>query len=337
MNLPLAWLRTPLLLALLALGGPLAGCLSDEVDVTSGSGGAGSTTGTGASGVTTTGSAPATTSTASGGTEVDALTVATWNVHNLFDEVKNGNVPFEDVDPNFAAHRKAVATVIDSLAPELFMLQEVESQPVLDALNADLAKPYEHAKLIEGNDPRGIDVAILSRIPFDKVVSHKSDKFLKKGTTTPLYNFSRDCLEVHLTANGRHVVLLGVHYKSKDSDDPDKRLAEAQHTRVIANGLAQADPSAAILILGDFNDDSGTATLEAIVNGTPPFLEVADAVPKSDRWTYKYGGKLFLIDHILANPVIDDMLDPTSVKIIHTKSASAASDHAPIFASFDLK
>jgi endonuclease/exonuclease/phosphatase family metal-dependent hydrolase len=329
--------RSLLALALVAAAAPFSGCLADNVEVTTGAGGGGGEPPSSVATTSTASGATTTTTTTSGGGATKELSVATWNVLNLFDDKKNGNVPFEDVDPNYVTHRKEVATVIDSMAPLVFMLQEVESQTVLDALNADLKTPYEHAKLIEGNDPRGIDLAILSRIPLDKVVSHKNDKFLKKGTSTPFYNYSRDCLEVHMTRNGRHVVLLGVHFKSKDSDDPDKRLAEAQHTRVIANGLAQADPSAAILILGDFNDAPGSATLDAILNGTPPFFEVADEVPENDRWTYKFGGKLFLIDHILANPTIHDMLDPTSVKILHTKSASAASDHAPMVATFNVK
>lgn len=314
--------------------GLLPACLANDVEVTTSSVGSGGASASVSVTTASTGNSP-TTTTGGGGTK--ELSVATWNVYNLFDDKKNGNVPFEDVDPNYAAHRKAVATVIDTIDPLVFVLQEVESQAVLDALNADLANPYDQAKLIEGNDPRGIDLAVLSRIPLDKVVSHKSDKFLKQGTSAPVYSYSRDCLEVHLTRNGRHVVLLGVHFKSKDSDDPDKRLAEAQHTRVIANGLAQADPSAAILVLGDFNDGPGTATLNAITGGEPPLIEVADAVAENDRWTYKYGGQTFLIDHILVNPLLDEMLDPSSVAIFHTKSVSAASDHAPVFASFDVK
>lgn len=320
------------LLGALTVGSSFVGCASD-VDVASGAGGAG-----GAGAVTSSGGPTTSTSSSaapsSGAGPAGPLSVATWNVLNLIDEVKNSSVPFEDVDPGYKAHRAEIANVVDTLRPDVFMLQEVESQTVLDALNADLAKPFAFTKLIDGNDPRGVDVAILSDVAFDKVVSHKSDKFLKQGTSSPTYSYSRDCLEVHMTVNGRHLVLLGVHFKSKDNDDPDKRLAEAQHTRVIANGLAKADPSAAILILGDFNDAPGSATMNTIMNGTPPFLEVADAVPANDRWTYKYGGKVFLIDHIMANPIAHDTLDPTSVNIPHTKAVMAASDHAPVFATF---
>jgi len=312
---------------------PLGACSSD-VDTTSGSGGDGGA-------ATTTGPEPSASSMGVGpqtstGAGPKALTVATWNVLNLIDEKKNSGVPFEDVDPNYPAHRAEIATVVDTLRPDVFMLQEVESQAVLDALNGVLDKKFAYTKLIDGNDPRGIDVAILSDYPFDKVVSHKSDKFLKKGTSSPTYNYARDCLEVHMTVNGRHVVMLGVHFKSKDSDDPDKRLAEAQHTRVIANGLAKADPTAAILMLGDFNDAPGTATMQAVMDGTPPFFGVADAVPENDRWTYKYAGKVFLIDQILANPLVYDMLDPATVSIPHTNAVTKASDHAPVRATFRI-
>ncbi len=298
-----------------------ASCASSEVVVESGAGG-GSSRDTSSSGAT--------------GSKLTSVSIGTWNVHNLIDEKLNSDVPFEDIDNNYPAHRAAVAKVVDSFNPDIFVLQEVESQPVLDALNAALSHPYEHTRLIDGNDPRGIDVAMLSRVAPTKVLSHRTERFLKAGTTSPTYGYARDCLEMHFTINARHVVLLGVHFKSKDSDDPDKRLAEAQHTRILANGIAKADPAALIMVLGDVNDTPLTPPMDALTAGNPIFTDAAALAPEGDRWTYKYGGKLMLIDHELANPELFARLEPSSVKIPHTKAITTASDHALIVATYDL-
>lgn len=318
---PLLRLHALALNLVLGCLGIVTGCGEGGVVVESGSGG---------------GTSQGTSSTASG-SSLTELVIGTWNVHNLIDEKFNSNVAFEGVDKNYPAHRAAVATVIDSFNPDIFILQEVESQAVLDSLNATLAKPYEHTKLIEGNDPRGIDVAMLSRVPPDKVLSHSSERFLKAGTSSPTYGYARDCLELHFTVNGRHLVLLGVHFKSKDTDDPDKRLAEAQHTRIIANGVAKADPTALVMVLGDMNDYPMTPPLNALMTGTPEYTDAAAAITNGDGWTYKYGGKVFLIDHELANPELHTRLDPASVHIPHTKAVSTASDHALIVATYDFR
>ena len=58
---------------------------------------------------------------------------------------------------------------------------EVESRAGLERFNRDyvtplLADPYEHVMVIEGNDPRGIDVRILSRFSIDRMRSHVDDR-----------------------------------------------------------------------------------------------------------------------------------------------------------------
>ncbi|MGL5891925.1 MAG: endonuclease/exonuclease/phosphatase family protein, partial [Bacteroidia bacterium] len=62
--------------------------------------------------------------------------------------------------------------------------------------------------MVDGNDPRLIDVAILSRIPIDSCTTHQTRK---KGKTTI---FSRDCLEVKFIIGGKPFSLFVNHFKS---------------------------------------------------------------------------------------------------------------------------
>jgi endonuclease/exonuclease/phosphatase family metal-dependent hydrolase len=297
--------------------------------------------GTGAAS-TSTGTGSTTMSTSSSGTggsiPGQKITILDWNTHNFFDDKKNGGSAETVVSASeYKTHKHQVGSVLATMDADIVMLAEVENQGVVDALNKDeLGGKYAYRKLIDGNDPRGIDVAVLSKIQFDDVVSHAKDTFKRNGTNGPEYSYVRDCLEVHFTINGKHVITLGVHFRAKGPpDDPDKRLAEAQHTRKIANDLMAADPGALIVVLGDMNDLSASEPVTAIVG--KDFVDSADSVDSAGRWTYNFNGKQELIDHQIANAGLHALLDPAGVVIRHGKDVDTASDHAPIMATYEIK
>jgi len=216
-------------------------------------------------------------------------------------------------------------------------LAEVENQSTLDDLATRSGAQYVARALVEGNDPRGIDVGIMSTLPIDQVVSHAAENFPAEGTQTPIYNFTRDLPEFHITYGGNHLVFLAVHFRSKSGQDiPQKRLAEAQRARAIADGIAAADPKAAIFLLGDFNDVPGSAPIEAVRQKAPPFFDVTDLVPIESRWTFEYQSRKELIDHQFVNAVAGGWLDQASVVIDRSPPAQSASDHAPIMATYNV-
>jgi endonuclease/exonuclease/phosphatase family metal-dependent hydrolase len=264
-----------------------------------------------------------------------SVRIATFNAHDLFDDQKDGDEMVVD-RATYTSHVRAVAQVLFLLNSDIVVLQEIETLRILERLAAVEAAGlgYGHAVLVPGNDPRGINIGVLSRLPFDAVVSHKNDVFPGAEGT---HRYARDCLELHRTVGDRDLVLLAVHLKSKAvPDDPDKRLAEARHTRTIADSIVAADPSAAVLILGDMNDVPGSAPLLAI-EGTEsgPYTDAAYVLPNA--WTYDYGGARQLIDHQMMNPQARPMLDPGSVAIPHGTTVERASDHAPLAATYVLR
>jgi len=260
-----------------------------------------------------------------------SVRIATFNAHNLFDEQRDGDEPVTD-PADYAARLLDIERVLDLLDGDVVVLQEVENARVLQSLASALG--FAQAVLVPGNDPRGINSGVLSRLGFDSVLSHKSDLF--PGPTGP-YRYARDCLELHCTVQSRHLVLLAVHLKSKSvPDDPDRRLAEARHTRAIADSITADDPSSAVLILGDMNDVPGSPPFVAI-EGTAPqrYADSASVVPAA--WTYSYEGTPVLIDHQMANPVLYSTLDRSSVLIPHGAVVQRASDHAPIAATYAFR
>jgi endonuclease/exonuclease/phosphatase family metal-dependent hydrolase len=309
-------------------GNPVSSSSTHTDDTTTDTGG----TGGGSSTTTPTG-------TGGGGTGVP-FKVMTWNTHNFFDDQKNSGTSQEIVysKSDYEDHVAVIAKVIKSLDPDVIMLQEVENLGVLADLDKELGGAYFARQLFEGNDPRGIDIGILSKIKIDESKSHAADRFNLLGTQTQ-YSYARDCLEAHLTVNGRHLALLGVHFRSKGgevaSDDPDKRLAEAQHTRAIADEILAKDPTAGVVVLGDFNDSTGSQAQKAVLADKPPFVDVATTAP--DPWSFVYQGEQALLDHMIASPVLAGVFVDGSVIIQHSSDQKKASDHAPVQATFSVR
>jgi endonuclease/exonuclease/phosphatase family metal-dependent hydrolase len=269
------------------------------------------------------------------GTSPIAVRIATFNTRDLFDDQQDGNETVVD-RATYVEHMRAVGHVLGALNADIVVLQEVENIRILETLAAGEAASlgYVQAVLVPGNDPRGINIGVLSRLTFDSVVSHKADEFPGAGD---MHRYARDCLELHRAVKARDLVLLSVHLKSKAvPDDPDKRTAEARHTRVIADSISAADRSAAILILGDMNDVPGSPPLMAVQGRAPEsYSDAASVLPGA--WTYGFGRVSELIDHQMMSPVLSPMLDPASVAIPHDDAVERASDHAPLAATYMLR
>lgn len=303
----------------------LLGACSDD---TSGSGGSGGeATGAGGTG-------------GEGGHVVsgDPLKIMNWNTRNFVNDINDtaGAEEFIKSTAEYQAQLAAVSSTITTMDPDVVVFAEVENQAVLDDLLAELGSEWVDSSVIDSADPRGIDVAAISKIPFSNVVSHTGDMFTVEGTQAPTYSFARDAVEYHFTFKGQPIVLVGVHYRSKGPpDDPNKRLAEAQRSRAIADELTAANASLGVVVLGDFNDLPGSAPVEAVEGpASDKYEDVSGYVPQSDRWTYDFMGSLELIDHQMANGVMKAHLDTKEVVIRHSNDIPDASDHAPMMATY---
>jgi len=270
-----------------------------------------------------------------------AVKVMNWNVHNFYND-KRDSLEVAEADEivyttaEYQTKLTQVAGVVSSVKPDVLVLQEVENQAVIDDLAAKLGG-YPNRYITQGNDPRGIDIAILSELPLQVAPSHKDEFFHPSTDPSQTFVFARDVLEAHFIINTRHFVFLGIHLKAQDGDAKSdlKRLAEAEQVRAIATGIQFDDTSAAIVVLGDFNDVPGSAPLTALI-GTPPFqlTSAASFVPAAERYSVTFGGNPKLFDDQLADPIAASKLDQASVTILHSGDVNLASDHDPVVATY---
>lgn len=207
--------------------------------------------------------------------------------------------------------RQLTALAIAEADADILCLQEVESLEALHAfefgyLYRMMGEGYRNKYLVEGNDSRGIDVAIMMRettrngepIEFVGVRSHAGATFESMELYEPDLAatekphdriFRRDCLEVDVKIGGRPLTIYAVHFKSMNSprDQIDGRIAtmplrtaEARAVRKIIEQRFGAGAGAAtknFVICGDMNDYQE----RLVISGSPrlglQFAPVAEA------------------------------------------------------------
>lgn len=271
------------------------------------------------------------------------VSLATWNVKNLFDAEDD---PHKQDDVPSSASVKAkisrVGTALRRLNADLVALQEVENRKILERLlNEELSGQNYELRIIEGNDIRGIDVALLVRktIVVEEYKTHVFDSFKGVAGDTKTYSFSRDCPEVTLRLGaGRRLVLLINHLRSgQDAEAEARRKAQARRVREIADARLKADPAVNLAVVGDLNDGPDSAAVKLITDGTPALHDLLGDLPRHERYTTRFKdnqGLYLQLDYIIAAPGLRKDLKAGSLKVERDSDFHNASDHFPVRATF---
>lgn len=315
------------------------------------------------------------------------LSIGTFNLNNLFDRWNfqgalralddgprdvSATYVFDDPDHRRLQvdSRGALMTAKDPLDSgrvaerllaadvDVWILQEVEHIDALREFNREhLRSTYAHAMVIDGNDPRFIDVGVLSRRPLGGVTSwqravHPSDP--------DRLVFSRDLVEVEVLDDrgNRLVTVFGTHLKSKYVDwrdpDPDAAKAEADARRQRQAETAariitgRTRPNSRYLLCGDMNDTPESPPLAAfpelgLVNALEDPTEVGAITtidpPADDAWTstHKESGKprtFELIDQIWLGPGLSTRLEGSFIG--RRTKLHDGSDHDPAWVRLQL-
>lgn len=273
------------------------------------------------------------------------ITVATYNVLNLFDGVDDPYANDETTPEKPREELLRVAAVLKEINADVVAFQEVESrgylQKFLDVFAPELG--YQEIVHFEGNDTRGIDVCVATRIPVGRVVSHRHLRF--PGPNGPNSRFNRDLLRIEfLPENGDPFEMWVVHLKSnsggREESEPIRVAESRQVYKLIASRLL-ANPDADLLVCGDFNDTFESPTLRIIRGveaGNQPILQpLFDSVPADGRITYSVEPYREMIDFILVSPAMALRYVAGSYGIRDGSLAESGSDHNPVYCRFRVK
>ena len=153
-------------------------------------------------------------------------------------------------EPTNEIGTRTTARVIQEVDADIIGIVEAEDRPFLVRFNLELlGGRYGHVMLVDGNDDRGIDVAIMTRAGFTiESIYSNVDTVDAIGTV-----FSRDCPQYEIrTPNGTVVHVLVNHFKSQSGGGGAKRKRQAMEVRRIADGLMQQNKH--VVVLGDLNE-----------------------------------------------------------------------------------
>jgi len=211
-----------------------------------------------------------------------------------------------------------------------------------DALYAvDRRHYYDWRVVVDGNDGRGIDVGVISRLPVSvRTHAHRTFQELdvwnedlrgwrdKSGGRDRRLGpndrvFMRDCLEIDLRFNGRPLTLYTVHFKSmhpnRDFTRSYRRAEALAVKRIITERFGERTADANWIICGDLNDyteidgmpvvdDNGRVVPSGVdVLTDSGFAEniVRRRAPE-DRWTTYHGAEdqYAQLDAMLLSPAL---------------------------------
>ncbi len=280
------------------------------------------------------------------------LRIATYNIENFYDRYDDPYTTKDSrVDQGTASKSArelwALAKVISSVNADIIALQEVENIGFLREFNKSYLKNlgYKNVVLIEGNSSksikgRGIDVAVLSRVPVLAATTYQHRNFIFEDGKK--VNFSRDFLHVQLKCPEHPVIhLFTLHTISKSSGawTHYRRIAEAKAGATILEEQFSKDTNSWIIVLGDFNDGEKSKSVKT-------FLEIPKVplvrIPLFDKKKKKYtwygkgtGYSSSTLDHILVSKPMSEKINKKKSGIFNDKNAEKASDHRPLFISLD--
>jgi endonuclease/exonuclease/phosphatase family metal-dependent hydrolase len=264
-----------------------------------------------------------------------------------------------------ARETEAIARRILAMDVDVLAVQEVEDLDILRSFNRQhLGALYPHQVLVEGNDPRFIDVGVLSKLPIGAITSHQTAEHPEAPGQRV---FSRDLLEVevlHPSRGERLFTLYNTHLKShfvEAGEDPvagaeaaaarRRRQAETL-ARVIA---ARQRPDARYMILGDMNDPVDSPSLAALraiegrsltnglatpVETRPAKTESSGDNPLSPAWSYRHKASGQAAEHHLYDQIwLSAALGPRLTGAFidrRTRHAGDGSDHDPAWVRLEV-
>ena len=257
------------------------------------------------------------------------LRVASWNVENLFDTEDDPDNPGDDeFTPNgakkwteevYRIKLDRLAELIAEMKPDIIGLAEIENRRVLVDLQKALATSYDYhlPEIVhrEGRDHRSIEVALLSKY------KPANTRWLIGNPT------GREMICSTFSSGASELTVIMCHWKSKlvpagmtEQDVDNLRAHEAKVARRAFERKLRKNPNAAVMVMGDFNDDvpspiltrdGGMLVSRGLLKSNPLCLYNLSAdIPVNRRGTYYYYPKR-VWNSIDSISVSSSMLDAT--------------------------
>jgi endonuclease/exonuclease/phosphatase family metal-dependent hydrolase len=257
-----------------------------------------------------------------------------YNVENLFDTYDDPHTSDNEFLPEgvrywtpyrYYSHLQQIARVVHAAGewdtPALIGLCEVENDSVLIHLTKRTslrAQNYLYC-ITQGNDPRGINIALLYQADKFRLLNSSSKRIPFRQKTRR----SRDILHVSgRVITGDTLDVFVCHFPSRrggEKASEPARLDAATYLRRLCDSVCAVRRTPNILIMGDFNDMPSDRSMQTLIRSSDDRRRLtnlfADAKKLNHTGSYKYQGKWNQLDQIIINDSWQRYYKPESAQI----------------------
>ncbi|MEQ3663556.1 endonuclease [Olleya sp.] len=245
-------------------------------------------------------------------------TIAFYNIENLFDIYKDDLTRDTDFNPTsekrwtikrYNNKLRKIGYAISNIGrketnshPAIIGLAEIENEAVLkDLITSKHLKEYPYQFVhYDSKDERGIDVAFIYDTTKFKVTNSESFTF-SFTETDGSQDYTRDILLVSGLFLDEPVHFLVNHWPSRRTGDIEteyKRITASSNLQAIVSTLKENITNAKIIIMGDFNDDPASNSIEQLVANQSLFNPM-ETLLSIDRGTTSHNFEWNLFDQII--------------------------------------
>lgn len=300
-------------------------------------------------------------------------TIAAFNLQRLCDTVNNVGQPGITTECNGPLPPTAAElnTKLDKLArtigsllrlPTVIAVSEVENEAVLAMLRdriENLFGAIYNVYVIDGNDPSGIDVGLMTRsdrVRLGSVTGHNAfETYADPAGGTPRL-FDSPQLVLDATIGGRRMLVMANHLKARTNveagaagnSDRAKRFAQAQSTAALVQSFQTmpATVNVPMFVVGNFNAyqfTDGYSDLVGVISGTydnaaniddlpggqivsPPLLNAVTTLPADEQYSFLLTERFGAIQGYTAVPGDNGRDVPTPQALDHALLNTRAQD-----------
>ncbi len=273
----------------------------------------------------------------------DTITVAFWNLENLFDTVHDINKKDEEFTPTGSAEwtverlnkklfneARVIRSMNNGRGPEILGFSEIEHQALMDSMtNKFLSDKNYKVAYKESPDHRGIDNGLIYKSDEFSLLSvigdtiHVPDNYPTRLilNVNLLFKTNKDTLHVFVN-----------HWPSRlggeEKSEPN-RIAAAATLKSQVDKLFAQNSNSRILIMGDFNDEPGNNSIlktldakpfacdsivsENILSERKELLNLAYTDYSKNLGSYKYRDTWNMLDQIIISP---EMIDGSNTRLV---------------------
>lgn len=253
-----------------------------------------------------------------------------WNVENLFDTCNDPRVDDREFTPDGKRHwtekklllkRLRIAQLFKAVRadheygkfPDIVAFAETENRAVFAGTLAAIDQAGYAVDYHESPDPRGIDIGLAWNPATVKFTGSKPYTIkLDDGRGT------RFVIAAGFIVSGHHFAVVLNHWPSRSFDaswSESKRIVAAKVTRHVVDSLRTKEPSADVVVMGDFNDQPDNRSVREVLGSSFDRKEVLHPGnlllyncwnDTSSPGSYYYRKHWERIDQILVSPGLLD-------------------------------